>query len=148
MRKFEKIKKEPAPTNSFLNLYLNNLILMTNAPNATELSVKKEPPTLKSFMAQSEITKKMTEVLGTNSQSFVTTVLQIVASNDLLKKASFQSIYGAALTAATMKLPINPNLGFAYIVPYMNKKQDAKLNFKSDGKDLFNWLKEAENSEV
>ena len=27
----------------------------------------------------------------------------------------------SAMTAATMKLPINPNLGFAYIIPYKNR---------------------------
>jgi len=86
--------------------------------------------TLKSFLEDTVAMNKMSEVLGRNAQSFVTTILQIVAMNDLLKKATFASVYGAALTAATMKLPINPNLGFAYIVPYNNrktKKQEAQF---------------------
>ncbi len=35
-----------------------------------------------------------------------------------MKNASPQSIYNAACVAATLDLPINNNLGFAYIVPY------------------------------
>jgi len=77
---------------------------------------------LKNFLENPAIVDKMHKVLGNNPQSFITTVLQIVSSNDLLSNATPASVYGAALTAATMKLPINPNLGFAYIVPYNNRK--------------------------
>ncbi|MEK9150282.1 MAG: response regulator, partial [Candidatus Desantisbacteria bacterium] len=38
--------------------------------------------------------------------------------NEELKKATQESIYTAALMAATLDLPINPNLGFAYLIPY------------------------------
>ncbi len=49
-------------------------------------------------------------------------MLGIVNSNDLLKKAEPQTIYLASLVSASLKLPINPNLWFAYIVPYKNWK--------------------------
>jgi len=95
------------------------------APVVTEtVTIQKlaEEP-LKVFMQNPLIMEKFNEVMGRNSQSFITSVLQAVMSNDLLSKATPLSIYGSALTAATMQLPINPNLGFAYIVPYNNNKK-------------------------
>lgn len=55
----------------------------------------------------------------------MTSVLQIVASNNLLTKADPASIYQAAAVAATLDLPLNNNLGFAYIVPYNNRQPDG-----------------------
>jgi recombination protein RecT len=67
--------------------------------------------------------------MGKNATAFVTSVLQIVNSNELLKKASSESIYQSAMVAATLNLPLNNNLGFAYIVPYGNKAQ-FQLGYK------------------
>lgn len=48
----------------------------------------------------------------------------------MLKDADPQSVYNAAMTAASMQLPINPNLWFAYIIPYQKKKKewDKRVN--------------------
>ena len=67
----------------------------------------------------------MEELLGKRSTSFVTSVLQIVNSNNLLKGADPASIFSAACMAATLDLPINNALGFAYIVPYKRNFKDA-----------------------
>jgi recombination protein RecT len=61
--------------------------------------------------------------MNTNSTAFITTVLQIVNSNDLLKDADPLSVYNAAMISATLNLNINPNFGYAYIVPYKGKAQ-------------------------
>jgi recombination protein RecT len=63
------------------------------------------------------------KMLGKKAQGFITSVLQIVAGNAELQKAEPWSVYNAAATAATMDLPINNNLGFAWIVPYAGKAQ-------------------------
>lgn len=75
----------------------------------------------KQFFEQDLIKKKFAEILGKRSTSFITSVLQIISSNDMLKNATSESIYHAAMVAATLDLPLNNNLGFAYIVPYSNK---------------------------
>lgn len=85
--------------------------------------------TTKGFFEQSNVKAKFEELLGKKSQGFITSVLQVVASNDLLKKADPVSIFNAAATAATLDLPINNNLGFAYIVPYGGKAQ-FQLGYK------------------
>jgi recombination protein RecT len=70
-------------------------------------------------------------MLGKRAPSFITSVLQIVASNNLLAKADPHSVYHSAAVAATLDLPLNNNLGFAYIVPYNQKYKDDEGNWKS-----------------
>lgn len=74
--------------------------------------------TTKQFFAQDGVKKKFEELLGKRAAQFTTSVLQVVSSNNLLQKATPESIYNAAAMAATLDLPINQNLGFAWIVPY------------------------------
>lgn len=81
------------------------------------------------FFNQKSVQSKFTEILGRNSTQFITSVMQISSSNDLLKKATPESIYGAAITAAVLNLPIQNNLGLAYIVPYKGQAQ-FQLGYK------------------
>jgi len=77
--------------------------------------------TIKSFFSQNNVRLKFEELLGKKAQGFITSVLQVVNSNNLLSQAEPTSVYNAAAVAATLDLPINNNLGFAYIVPYNQK---------------------------
>lgn len=74
--------------------------------------------TAKQFFQQDSVKRKFEELLGKRSSAFMTSVLQIVSNNSYLQNASPQSVFNAACVAATLDLPINNNLGFAYIVPY------------------------------
>lgn len=87
------------------------------------MSIQKYNP--KAFLQKAEVQKKFSELLGKKSQGFVTSVLQIIASNDMLSEADHNSIYNAAMTAAVLDLPLNNNLGFAYIIPYRTKQRDG-----------------------
>ena len=80
--------------------------------------------TTKSLFARPDVQAKMAEMLGKRSTSFITSVLQIVNSNDLLKKSEPNSVYHAAMVAATLDLPINNSLGMAYIVPFQNRSKN------------------------
>lgn len=77
---------------------------------------------IKKYINGEAAMRKMQELMGKNAASFATSVMQIVNSNDMLKEAKPESIFNAACMAATLNLPINNNLGFAYIVPFRNKK--------------------------
>ncbi|WP_432481630.1 recombinase RecT [Moraxella sp. ZY200743] len=77
---------------------------------------------IKGFFNSPIAQQKLGEILGKNAASFTTSVLQVVNSNDMLKNADPQTVFSAALMAATLNLPINNNLGFAYIVPFRNNK--------------------------
>ena len=78
---------------------------------------------VKDFFLRDDVKKKFQELLGQKSVGFITSVMQVVNNNNLLQKASPSSIYNAAAMAATLDLPINQNLGFAWIVPYGNQAQ-------------------------
>lgn len=82
--------------------------------------------TTKDFFSREDVKGKFQELLGAKSVGFITSVLQIVSQNSLLSKATPSSIYNSSAMAATLDLPINQNLGFAYIVPYNEKYKDAQ----------------------
>jgi recombination protein RecT len=84
----------------------------------------KQELTIKGLFSQEIVKKKFQELLGSKMQGFVTSVLQCVASNDLLAKADPHSVYHAAAVAATLDLPLNNSLGMAYIVPYNVRQPD------------------------
>lgn len=86
--------------------------------------------TAKSLFEREDVKKKFHELLGKRATSFITSVLQIAAQNQLLAKADPVSIYQAAAVAATLDLPLNSNLGFAYIVPYNDKNKGQVAQFQ------------------
>lgn len=79
--------------------------------------------TTKSLFQQSDIQKRFEQLLGKKAQGFISSVLQVVNSNNILNKANPTTVLNAAATAAALDLPINPNLGFAWIVPYKGNAQ-------------------------
>lgn len=88
--------------------------------------VEKKPLTgiqkVSHFLNSESIKNKFSELLGKRAPGFLSSVLAVCNQNELLKNATTESIYSAALMAATLDLPINSNLGFAYIVPYRDNK--------------------------
>lgn len=87
--------------------------------------------TVNNLFGKDEVRQKFQEMLGKRAPSFITSVLQIVASNSLLAKADPHSVYHSAAVAATLDLPLNNNLGFAYIVPFNQKFKDDAGNWQS-----------------
>lgn len=79
--------------------------------------------TIKGFFYRDDVKAKFNELMGQRSAQFITSVLSIVNNNNYLKNATPESVFSAALMAATLDLPVNPNLGFAYIIPYGQQAQ-------------------------
>jgi len=79
------------------------------------------------FFESESIKTHMRNILGEKSKSFATSVLSIVNNNEYLQKCDPASIYQCALVATTLDLPLNQNLGFAYIIPY--KQKDSNGNY-------------------
>lgn len=77
------------------------------------------------FLNSDSIKGKFTEILGQKGIGFISSVLSVVNSSNQLVSADQNSIYTAALMAASLDLPINSNLGLAYIVPYNSKQSDG-----------------------
>lgn len=77
---------------------------------------KKE--TVKSLFESPEIKQRIAAILDKNAPQFITSVIQLVNSDKNLAECKPLSVINAAMTAATLNLPLNNNLGFAYVVPY------------------------------
>ena len=80
---------------------------------------------MKDFFAHADIKAKCESLLGKRAPQFIASVLQIASSNSMLVNAEPASVLNAAMVAATLDLPLNNNLGFAYIVPYNNRQPDG-----------------------
>lgn len=102
-----------------------------NAPVKTENQVAAVNPVQQYFQDQGAL-RKIKSILGEKAKSFVTTVLQLTATNSQLANANPETVYAAAVTAATLDLPVNPNFGFAYILPYNVNKKCKSNNWKDD----------------
>jgi recombination protein RecT len=97
---------------------------MTNQV-ATREKTALVPMTVKALFAKDEVKSKFQEMMGKRAASFITSVLQITSQNEMLSTADPVTIYQSAAVAATLDLPLNNNLGFAYIVPYNSKQKDG-----------------------
>lgn len=89
---------------------------------------------VKNILANVNMKKRFEEILGKKAAGFMASITNI-ANLPTLAGVDPMSIVSSAVVAATLDLPIDPNLGFAYIVPY-NCKQ------KIDGKE--SWVKKAQ----
>ncbi|MBC2594916.1 recombinase RecT [Ruficoccus amylovorans] len=69
------------------------------------------------------IQARINDILGKRAPQFVSSIVQLTQTNTMLMRAEPKTIIAAAITAATLDLPINQNLGYAYVVPY---KTDGK----------------------
>lgn len=91
---------------------------------------------LKDALSNNSIKNKFFELLGKKSAGFLTSITNVVQNNDLLQKAEVNSIILAAAQAASLDLPINPNLGFAAIIPFNDRKSGkcvAQFQIMRDG---------------
>jgi recombination protein RecT len=94
--------------------------------NMSENENKTRALTLRERLDDPKIKNRFNEVLGKRSAGFMTSIISVVNASKnsaQLKRCAPDSIISAAMVAATLDLPINPSLGFAYIVPYGDEAQ-------------------------
>lgn len=87
------------------------------------VSKKASELNLQQLISHERTKQRFEEVIGKKAPKFLTSVLNIAKNNKLLAKAKPVSLVNSALIAATLDLPIDQNLGFAYIVPYKDEAQ-------------------------
>lgn len=90
---------------------------------------------LKDALNAESVKQKFNDLLGKKSAGFITSIISAVSNNSYLQNADRNSIILAASAAASMDLPINPNLGYAAIVPFKDKsgKQLAQMIVMRNG---------------
>ena len=104
------------------------------AEKKNEIAVKEEKG-IASYLASPAVRESITNVLGKDHvDSFVADVVACVQNNETLAKCTNKSIFSAALLSKSIDLPLTPQLGYAYLVPFDNKHQE-------NGKTVY--LKEA-----
>lgn len=87
---------------------------------------------LKALLNTPTMKKKFEEVLKDKANGFMASILTLVSNDSYLADSEPMSILTGALTAATLDLGLDKNLGYAYLVP-----------FKTQNKSTGRWEKKA-----
>lgn len=87
-------------------------------------------PALKSMLATQATKKQIKSLLGERAGHFMMAIVQVVEGTPQLQQADPQSIINAAIASAVLNLPIEKNLGFAYIVPYNDRERGMIAQFQ------------------
>ena len=90
---------------------------------------------LKTVMASASVQEQFKNALKEHSNKFVASLIDLYASDTYLQNCAPNLVVMEALKAATLNLPINKQLGFAYVVPY-KKGNDLIPQFQIGYKGL------------
>lgn len=77
---------------------------------------------IKNLLNNKGMQELFTNSLKENAGSFMTSIIDTYSSDDYLMQCDPKDVIMVALKAATLKLPINKELGFSYIVAYKDNK--------------------------
>ena len=89
---------------------------------------------MNSMLDGEKLRGRFNELLGNRSAQFVSSLVSMVNADQNLQRAFYEApmtVIQAGLKAAAFDLPIDQNLGYAYIVPFKNSKKDADGNWTS-----------------
>ena len=89
---------------------------------------------MNSMLDGEKLRGRFNELLGNRSAQFVSSLVSMVNADQNLQQAFYEApmtVIQAGLKAAAFDLPIDQNLGYAYIVPFKNSKKDANGNWTS-----------------
>lgn len=90
---------------------------------------------LQHFFRSGDVQSRIESLLQERAAQFTTSMMSAVNQNVALQKCEPWSVLTAGITAASMDLPIDPNLGYAYIIPYWdNKNRIQKAQFQLGAK--------------
>lgn len=81
------------------------------------------------YSENNSVVKRVRELLDKDSAVFITSVVNLSRGSDALQKCTPDSVWGSAMKAAALKLPIEPSLGYAYVIPY-GKEATFQLGYK------------------
>lgn len=75
---------------------------------------------LKAVLNNETMQNNFRNILEENAGAFMASIIELYQSDSSLQRCDPNKVILEALKAATLKLPINKQLGFAYIIPYSN----------------------------
>ncbi|MGM0853099.1 MAG: recombinase RecT [Bacillota bacterium] len=106
-----------------------NQSLKTQLANKNGQAPSTQGSTMKGLLASPSVIKRFEEVLGKRATQFTASILSLYNNEKMLQKAEPMSVISSAMIAATLDLPVDKNLGYAWIVPYGGKAQ-FQLGYK------------------
>ena len=80
---------------------------------------------LKTALSSESVQEQFRNALQDNTSLFVASLIDVYGADSNLQKCAPGLVIQEALKAATLKLPINKSLGFAYIIPYNKSVKDG-----------------------
>ena len=96
---------------------------------------------MNSILDSEGMRRRFDELLGQRAPQFVSSVISLVNADSNLQKAFYESpmtVIQSALKAATFDLPVEPSLGYAFIVPFNNYKKDLGV-YKMEATFVLGW---------
>lgn len=92
--------------------------------NSQQGAVAKKQPTpvelLKRVINADTVQEQFKNALAENKDAFIASMIDIYASDVKLQQCKPAAVVAECLRAATLKLPLNKSLGFAYVLPFNN----------------------------
>lgn len=93
---------------------------------ANEIQKQERPIDLmKSFINAPSVQEQFQNALGEHKDAFVASLIDLFTGDKALQTCKPASIIAEALRAATLRLPLNKALGFAYIVVFNNSVKNT-----------------------
>ena len=94
------------------------LIQKATKTNGEQKQLARPIDKLKHILAAESVQERFRSVLAENSGAFVASIIDLYNTDRTLQMCDPKNVVMEALKAASLKLPINKQLGFAWIVPY------------------------------
>lgn len=92
--------------------------LIQQAAGSRTPAVAKPIDKLKAILSVDSVQEQFRSVLAENSGAFVASIIDLYNTDKYLQACDPTAVVMEALKAASLKLPINKQLGFSWIVPY------------------------------
>lgn len=88
-----------------------------------------EPKTFSKYLSQEKVQQSLLSTLGNQKsmEKFTSSVLSAVSVNKDLQQCDFGSVVSAGLLANALELSLSPSLGFAYLVPFKDNKNNRTV---------------------
>ena len=94
------------------------------------VTTTKKPMTVSQFFYHAGTDGFLTKTLGDRKGQFISNVLALTESDSKLQKCDPEALMKCAMNATSLNLPLNKNLGYAYVIPYEKRGGEVIPNFQ------------------
>lgn len=96
---------------------------MANTIQKASNSLSKQQPKLSQYLGQPTVRQSIEQSIGKNKTAdFISNILACSAANPAIKTCDYKTVVSAAMTATALELPLSPQLGYVYLVPFEDNR--------------------------